>query len=342
MKHALLPLESIKTVGLAGAGAVGYGWASLLLARGYDVVAFDPADGLEERLASAVVERWPALRAMGLAVDEPPLDRLSCVDSIGEMASKADLVQENGPENPQIKGAILAEIDEVLPADRLILSSSGGVPPSDLENFCRHPHRVLVGHPFHPAHIIPLVEVVGGWATSKESVDLAISFYERLGKKPIRLKREMVGHLANRLQFALLREASYCLAEGVASAADIDGAVRWGLGPRWALMGCLMSWNLAGGEGGLESLFERFAGDVQRWWDALGTTQLTPEVREALVEGARELQGDRTIADWSAWRDTALIDFAGFTAAHPYPGDNSQHSPRAQSPGVATDMKASK
>lgn len=317
----LLSLDDIRVVGLAGAGAVGYGWAALLLARGFHVVASDPGEGAEIRLRAAVDERWPALLEMGLAGGVPPLERLRFVDSLTEMAASVDLVQENAPEDPAVKGRILAEIDATLAPNRLILSSSGGMPPSAMQTHCVHPHRVLIGHPFHPAHIIPLVEVVGGEHTTPAAIDLAMAFYQHLGKRPVRLKREMIGHLANRLQFALLREASYCLAENVASAADIDGAIRWGLGPRWTLMGGLMSWNLAGGDGGLESLFDRFAPDVQRWWDALGQPQLSADVRAALVTGADELRGDLTNRELAQWRDDALIALARFTAAHPYPGD---------------------
>lgn len=318
---SLLPLEQIRTVGLAGAGAVGYGWAALLLARGYTVLASDPAQGAQARLEAAVAQRWASLRRLGVTdEDKPPLDRLRFAGSLAEMAQASDLVQENTPENPEIKREVISEIDRHLPPDRLILSSSGGVPPSELQSFCtRAPGRLALGHPFHPAHIIPLVEVVGGTQTDPAVVELALQFYAHLGKRPIHLRRELVGHLSNRLQFALLREAAHCLATGVASATDIDAAMRWGLGPRWALMGSLMTFNLAGGSAGLGSLLERFGNDVQRWWDALASTQLTPAVRDALVEGARELTGDRSNDEWAQWRDDALIEFFRFVSTHPYP-----------------------
>lgn len=329
-----LPLENIRTVGLAGAGAVGYGWAALLLARGYTVLVYDPAVAAEDRLRAAVVERWPALVDMGLASGEAPVDRIRFAPSLGELADGSDLIQENGPENPEIKSSMISEIDARLPADRLILSSSGGLPPSQMQQACRYPARLLVGHPFHPAHIIPLVEVVPGEATASAATDLAIAFYRNLGKKPILVKREMIGHLVNRLQFALLREASFCLAEGVAEAEDIDGAIRWGLGARWALMGGLMTWNLAGGDGGLESLFARFTPDVQRWWDALGEPKLDAYVRHTLIEGARSLQGDLSNADWAKWRDETLVAFARFSAQHPYPGDISGPTHDRSGPGL--------
>lgn len=320
-----LPIDDIRTVGLAGAGSVGYGWAALMLARGFQVVATDPAEGAEEHLKRAIVERWPALVQMGVAQqDAAPLNALTFVGSLAEMAALSDIVQENAPEAPQIKLAVIEQIDAALPPDRLILSSSGGVPPSQLQANCRVPGRVLLGHPFHPAHIIPLVEVVGGEQTSQAAVDIAMQFYRKLGKKPIQLNREVVGHLSNRLQFALLREASHCLASGVASASDIDAAMRWGLGPRWALMGSLMTFNLAGGEGGLASLLDRFSDDVQSWWDSLAQTRLTPEVRAALVKGAEELALGRPTREWEQWRDDTLLDFFRFRDAHPYPGEPCQ------------------
>lgn len=338
----LLPLDRIATVGLAGAGAVGYGWAALLLARGYRVVASDPAEGAQRRLQDAVVERWPALRRLGIAtVEAPPLHALTFAGSLAEMAQASDLVQENAPENPAVKREVIAAIDASLPPDRLILSSSGGVPPSQLQRFCaRAPERLLLGHPFHPAHIIPLVEVVAGERSTPGAVALAMQFYRGLGKRPIHLKREMIGHLSNRLQFALLREASHCLASGVASASDIDAAMRWGLGPRWALMGGLMTFNLAGGAGGMGSLLERFGDDVQRWWDALEPTQLTPEVRSALVAGAQELAADRSNDDWAQWRDDALIEFFRFSARHPYPTDDRNVPPPDRAAAKTTRQEA--
>ncbi|HKU27886.1 MAG TPA: 3-hydroxyacyl-CoA dehydrogenase NAD-binding domain-containing protein, partial [Candidatus Sulfotelmatobacter sp.] len=205
-----------------------------------------------------------------------------------------------------------------LPSNRLILSSSGGVPPSKLQRSCAYPERVLIGHPFHPAYLIPLVEVVGGEATSEESIDLAMRFYSQLGKRPIRLRREIVGHLSNRLQFAVLREAIHCLNEEVASASDIDAAVRWGVGLRWALIGPLMALNLAGGPGGIEQLMARFKDDVQAWWDALGSPRLTPDVCAKLFEGTAELRAGMTNQQWAEWRDSELGDLLRFRFEHPY------------------------
>ena len=319
MSTKLLPLAAIKSVGLVGAGSVGAAWAALLLAAGYEVVVYDEDSSAEARLHAVMSSAWPTIQALRPnTVSVPPLQRLRFVDSIDALARSSDLVQENVAEDLEVKREVLSRIDAALGPDRLILSSSGGVPPSQLQQYCTRPERVLLGHPFHPAYVIPLVEVVGGEETSEEAINLALEFYKQLGKRPIRLKREIVGHLSNRIQFAVLREAIHCLNEGVASADDIDAAVRWGLGLRWALLGPLMTFNLAGGAGGVEQLIARFRDDVQGWWDALGVPRLTPEVCGKLYEGVAELRSGMTNEQWAEWRDVQLVELLKFRADHPY------------------------
>lgn len=320
MTKKLLPLDQIKVVGLAGAGSVGTAWAALLLAAAYKVVIYDYDSAALERVEGAVKAAWPVLLSLQPNLPEtPPLARLRMASSLEELARESDLVQENVAEALEVKQSVLSVIDAALPPDRLILSSSGGVPPTKLQAFCQHPKRVLLGHPFHPAYVIPLVEVVGGKQTSEEAIDLAMAFYAGLGKQPIRLRKEMVGHLTNRLQFAMLREAIHCLNEGVASADDIDAAVRHGLGLRWALLGPLMTFNLAGGPGGIEQLLARFRDDVEQWWSALGTPALTPEVCAKLYEGVQELRHGLSNEEWGHWRDAELVDLLKYRSAHPYP-----------------------
>ncbi|PIT00363.1 hypothetical protein TSA1_06040 [Bradyrhizobium nitroreducens] len=318
----LLPLDAIRVVGLAGLGSVGSAWAALLLASGYDVVAYDYDPTVARSLDSAVRAAWPVLSSLRSDLPtKPPMEKVRFVGSLEALAAGSDAIQENVAESLEIKREVMSRIDAALPSDRLILSSSGGVPPSRLQEFCRHPERVVLGHPFHPAYVIPLVEVVGGQRTSSEAVDLAIAFYQTLGKRPIRLRKEMVGHLTNRLQFAMLREAIYCLSEGMASADDIDSAVRWGLGLRWALLGPLMTFNLAGGSAGIEQLIARFGSDVETWWDALGAPRLTPDVCAKLYEGVRELRHGKSNDQWGQWRDGELIELLKFRGEHPYLAD---------------------
>ena len=305
---AMSPAE-VGTAGIVGTGSVGASWTALYLAAGLSVVATDTAAGAEERARSFVAEAWPALRRLGLAHEPaPPQDRLRFVATAAMAAAAADFVQENVLEVPEVKGRVLAEIDAALPAGRVIGSSTGGIPPSALQAHCAHPERLVVIHPFNPAHLVPLVEVVGGAATAPEVVDWAMAFARRLGKHPIRVRREAPGHMVNRLQFALLREAVHCLVEGIASAEDIDAAVSQGLGPRWALMGSLGILTLAGGPGGMAGILDHTGAAIDGWWQALGQPRLTPAVRHRLVAAADEIAGGRSLAELIRWRDDKLVD----------------------------------
>ena len=319
-----LSAADVSTVGLVGLGSVGTAWAALLLARGLSVVATDPSPMARQGLEDRITEIWPTLVQLGLTEAEvPPTKSLEIVTDVRAVALASDLVQENGPEGREAKLAIIAEIDSFLPPNRLILSSSGGTPPSVLQAACQHPQRCLIGHPFHPAYIVPLVEVVAGDAPD-EAVEATREFYLSLGKYPVVVRRERVGHLANRLQFSLLREAVACLRDGVASATDIDATIRYGLGPRWALMGPLMTFNLAGGKGGIADLLSRFAPDVQSWWDDLASPRLDEETQAALVEGVEELRGQWTNAEWERWRDNAMVSYAAFAQQLPSAGTQAQ------------------
>jgi 3-hydroxyacyl-CoA dehydrogenase len=318
----LLPLAAIQRIGLAGIGSVGTAWAALLLARGYEVLAFDAQPGAVDKAREGIKAVWPAFAALGItAASAPPLDRLRESSSLEELAADSDLVQENVAEAIAVKADVIRRIDAVLPPDRLLLSSTGGVMPSRLQAHCIHPSRVLVGHPFHPASLVPLVEVVPGPATSAEAVELAASFYEKLGKHPIKLKKGMTGHLANRLQFALLREAIHCVHEGVAGAEEVDAAMRFGLGPRWAIMGPLMTFNLSGGDDGIDGVLPRFGKDIASWWASLGSVTFTPEVVASLREGMAELRRGRSSSEWGAWRDAKLVEVLQLLARLDYPGE---------------------
>lgn len=300
--------DQIKVVAMVGAGSVGKSWAALYLAHGYEVIATDPAPAFEDELRRFVTDAWPALRRLHpTAAAVLPLQRLSFAASPSEVAQRSDLVHENAPENPQLKIRLIAELDAVMPKECLILSSTGGIGATLLQSQCRFPGRVVVAHPFNPPHIIPLVEIIAGGATDPAAVDWARTFLRSLGKHPIVLRREVIGHLANRLQAALLREAFHCLVEEVASAQDIDDAVRYGLGLRWALMGGLMTFHLAGGEGGAAHTLDLAGEAFERWWADLGDLHLTPQVRAKIIAGAAEIAGTRSIGDWIRWRDEHLV-----------------------------------
>lgn len=311
----LRPVE-IRTVAVIGTGSVGAGWAALFLAHGMAVVACDPGPDAEQRTRDFIAAAWPALVALGVAhASSPPLHKLSFVSTAAQAARAADLVQENTPERPELKARVLAEIDAAATPDKIILSSTGGIPPSQLQASCQHPERFVVAHPFNPSHLIPLVEIVGGKQTSPEVLEWAVAFARYVGKQPIRLNVEANGHMTNRLQFALMREAVHCLLEGVASAKDIDAAVRYGLGPRWTLMGSLLTLHLAGGPGGMKGILDHAGHAIEEWWTPMSQPRLTPEVKQRLAIAAEEACAGQAIADWVAWRDEQLVDVLKLQAA---------------------------
>jgi 3-hydroxyacyl-CoA dehydrogenase len=224
--------KPIRRIAIVGTGVIGASWAAEYLARGFDVVATDPAPKAEANLREYIDEAWKDLTSIGLSKGASR-DRLSFSTNMKEALSEADLVQENGPERPDFKMKLYAEMDEVVPIDSLLASSSSGITPTVIQSQCKHPERVVIGHPFNPPHIIPLVEVVGSSKTSANAIQKAISFYASVGKKPIHLKKELPGHVANRFQAALYREMLYLVEQGVLSVEDTDAAVCYGPGLRW-------------------------------------------------------------------------------------------------------------
>lgn len=275
----------IARVAVIGTGVIGAAWAAKFLSCGLDVTASDPAPDAEERLHAAVAAHWPVLERIGL---EPgaSLDRVRFVRDPATAVSDADFVQENGPEREEIKTALLAELDAAAPADVVIASSSSGLLPSVIQQECRvHPERVLVGHPFHPAHLVPLVEVVPGRLTSEAAVAAAMAFYHDIGKRPIRLRMELPGYVTNRLQAALWREAYSLVDRGAATVADIDAAISSGPGLRWALLGPFVTQHLSGGAGGLAHVLEHLGPPMVEWWSTFETPALTAELKAKVIAG---------------------------------------------------------
>jgi carnitine 3-dehydrogenase len=289
----------IRTVAIVGAGSIGASWAALVLARGLDVVATDPAPGAEERLRDTVRVRLDELGVN--AADE----RTRFVSDPAEAVAGADLVLEGGPERLDLKRELFEVLDAAARPEVLLASSSSGLGPSSFQGGCRHPERVLVTHPFNPPHLVPLVEVVGGAQTSEEAVGSAMAVMRHLGKQPVRLRRELPGHVANRLQAALWREAYHLVGEGVVSVADLDLAISSGPGLRWALLGPFATQHLSGGPGGLQHVLEHLGPPMVEWWADLGSPELTPELVSTLVAGVREELGGREEAV-TALRDQAL------------------------------------
>jgi 3-hydroxyacyl-CoA dehydrogenase len=283
--------KPIRRIAIVGTGVIGASWAAEFLARGFDVVATDPAPNAESNLRKLVDDAWKELTSIGLS-NGASRDRLSFTTNMKEALSEADLVQENAPERPDFKMRLYAEMDEVVPVDSLLASSSSGITPSVIQSQCKHPERVVIGHPFNPPHIIPLVEVVGGSKTSPDAIQRAISFYASIGKKPIHLKKELPGHVANRFQAALYREMLYLIEQGVLSVEDTDAAVCYGPGLRWGVMGQSLQWHLGGGAGGIKHFMDHLMPPLEGMMKALGTPNITPELKQKVIDGvAREAAG---------------------------------------------------
>ena len=298
--------KPIRRIAIVGTGVIGASWAAEYLARGFDVVATDPAPKAEANLREYIDEAWKDLTSIGLSKGASR-DRLSFTTNMKEALSEADLVQENAPERPDFKMKLYAEMDEVVPVDSLLASSSSGITPSVIQSQCKHPERVVIGHPFNPPHIIPLVEVVGGIKTSPDAIQQAISFYASIGKKPIHLKKELPGHVANRFQAALYREMLYLIEQGVLSVEDTDAAVCYGPGLRWGVMGQSLQWHLGGGAGGIQHFMDHLMPPLEGMMKALGTPNITPELKQKVVSGVMREAAGRSVDQLSQEENRVLI-----------------------------------
>ena len=299
--------KPIRRVAIVGTGVIGASWSALYLAKGLQVVATDPAPGAENRLRAFVAKAWTALERLGVS---PGASRanLSFTADLAEALTGVDLVQENGPERLDFKQKLYGQLDELLAADVIIASSSSGLTMSEIQKgAAAHPERCVIAHPFNPPHLIPLVEIVGGAKTSEETIRRATEFYKSIGKRPVRVNKEMPGHVANRLQSTVQREVYYLVAEGIISAADVDTALSWGPGLRWGVMGNMMLNHLGGGSGGMEHFLEQFAGPLTAWWKTLGSPVLTPEVQKKLIDSVNAEVGSRSIEELAAERDEILL-----------------------------------
>ncbi len=300
--------DGVKRVALVGAGVIGAGWAANFLARGYDVVVTDPGAGAEAKLRESVANAWPALQRVGLASGADQA-RLSFTANLEEAVSQADFIQESAPENEELKTRLLAQVDAAAAPDVIIASSSSGLLPSRIQAACKQPGRVLIGHPFNPVYLLPLVEVLGGEQTDAESVDWAMEFYAQLGKKPLKVRKEVPGYISDRLQEAIWREALHMVADGTANTAEIDAAICDGPGLRWALMGPCLTFHLAGGETGMAHMLAQFGPALKLPWTRLEAPELTEELSNRMIEGTQAQAGNRSIRELERMRDQALIGF---------------------------------
>ncbi len=295
-------------VAVVGVGTIGASWAALMLSHGHDVRVHDPAPGARQRLHDAVREAWPALHTLGAPDQQPPLEKLWWCDDVAEAVSDADFVQESGPELLDLKHDLVARLDEHAPATTVVASSSSGLTPTEIADACvHHPDRVLVGHPFHPAHVVPLVEVVGGERTSVAAIDNAMRFYAALGKRPVHVRQELPGHLANRLQAALWREAYDLVARGAATVVDVDAVITNGPGLRWAAVGPFAGHHLSGGAGGIAHNLAHLGPPMVAWWDDLRTPAWTDQLVARVVSQMADELGATTSEQLAAARDRLLL-----------------------------------
>ncbi|MEH2560575.1 3-hydroxyacyl-CoA dehydrogenase NAD-binding domain-containing protein [Bradyrhizobium sp. AZCC 2289] len=309
--------KPIHRIAIVGTGVIGASWTALFLAKGLQVTATDIAPNAEAALVQFVENAWPALKRLGLSPGASQ-SNLKFTADLAAALDGADFVQENGPERLDFKRKLYGQLDELLSPDAIIASSSSGLKMSEIQSGAAlHPERCVIGHPFNPPHLIPLVEVVGGKKTSEQSIRRAMEFYTSIGKKAVRLNKELPGHVANRLQGALAREVYHLVAEDVLSAADVDDALSWGPGLRWGIMGNMMLNHLGGSPGGIEHFFQQFAGPMTTSWKALGSPVLTPELQKKLIDGVRAEVGSRTIPELEAERDEILLGLLELRAKRP-------------------------
>lgn len=298
-------MTDFKQTAVLGAGVIGASWTALFLASGRDVAVHDISPTTERSVRDYIGRAWPTLEHLGLVKGGSP-ERVRFCKSAAEAVEGASFIQENVPERIDIKHALYREIEPSLGADAVVATSASGLTLSEMQEGWKDPSRFVLGHPFNPPHLIPLVEVMGNERTADGVVEAAERFYAAVGKVTIRVNREVPGHVANRLQAAVWREAIHLVKSGVASVEDVDKAMWAGPGLRWAAMGPTMLFHLGAGEGGLAAFCERYTDSFNRWWDDLGVLHLDPAIAETLVAGVTEEANGQSPADLSAQRD-ALI-----------------------------------
>ncbi len=310
-----------RQVTVVGTGVIGSSWVAHFLSCGMQVRATDPGAGAEARLQADLDASWPTIRRLGNVPDDAR-DRLEFTTDLAEALHRTTFVQENAPEDKPKKQQLMRDLDALAPSGVIVASSSSGLLPSDLQARCeREPARIIVGHPFHPPHLMPLVEVVGGRATDPTTVDRAMDFYRSVGKHPIHIRRELPGHVANRLQAALWREAFALVEQGAATVEDIDTAVMHGPGLRWALLGPFLTLHLTGGTGGIEGILRHLGPSVQTWWDQFTTPRLTPELQRTVIDGVSSYAGSLGGSALGEQRDRLLVELLALKRSSGFPID---------------------
>jgi len=299
-------MTEFKQTAILGAGVIGASWAALFLAAGRQVALYDIAPDTEKTVRHYIETVWPSLHALGTVKEGNPDNILFC-NSARAAVENADFVQENVPEQLHLKHALYAEIEPALKTQAVVATSASGLTLSEMQRGWKKPNRFVLGHPFNPPHLIPLVEVMGNEYTDTDAVEAAEAFYQAIGKVTIRVNKEVPGHVANRLQAAVWREAIYLVKSGVASVEDVDKAMWAGPGLRWAVMGPTLLFHLGAGKGGLAKFCQRYTDSFNRWWDDLGSLHLDEALAEQLVSGINQALGGRSTDELSAQRDALIV-----------------------------------
>ncbi|WP_175615054.1 L-carnitine dehydrogenase [Piscibacillus halophilus] len=295
-----------KKVAVIGTGVIGNGWIIRFLANGFDVVAFDPADGAEERTRAAIDRAWESVEAFGLK-EGASKERLMFVSTLEEAVQGADLIQENVPERVDVKQAVLHDIDVHSKSNAIIGSSTSGIKPTDLQEKLKNPEKLVVAHPFNPVYLLPLVEIVGGEKTTQNTIDTAYKIYESAQMKPMVIDKEIEGFIADRLMEALWREALHLVNDGVATTEEVDKAITYGAGLRWAQMGPFMTFHLAGGDQGMRHMLEQFGPALKLPWTKLEAPELTDELKERVITGCENFANDRSVEELERKRNEFLV-----------------------------------
>jgi carnitine 3-dehydrogenase len=307
-------MTAIQTVGIAGTGLIGAGWAARLLIRGFDVIAYDVQPAAEAKLRAAIKVAWPSMTK--LQPRKLKRGKLTFTSDLREMASNADFIHEAAPEREDLKIRLFRDIDAMARPEVIIASSSSGFLPTRLQSQCRHPERVLIGHPFNPVYLLPLVETVPGAATSKDAMDRAGAYFEAIGMQVLRLNKEIDGYICDRLQEALWREALNILDKDIGSTGDIDDSIVYSAGLRWAFMGSFLTYHLAGGPGGMRDFIKQFDPTLELPWTDLKFPKWNAALEKRLVEGCEAQAGGRSVAAIEAKRNAILVDMMKLFRKH--------------------------
>lgn len=294
-------------VTVIGTGVIGAGWAARFLAHGYEVFAWDPGSHAKAKLVAAVARAWPALERLGLPADADQ-SRLRFKNTLEAACAESDFVQESAPEELPLKGELLSHIDQATPDNTIIGSSTSGFKPSDLQRGLKNPERLVVGHPFNPVYLLPLVEVVAGESTSQDTLTRAIEFYKSISMDPLHVRNEIDGHLADRLLEAQWREILHLVNDGIATTGELDDAITYGPGLRWAFMGTNLTYHLAGGNAGMRAMLQQFGPALKLPWTKLEAPELTDDLVDRMVEGTQAQAGNRSITELETLRDNCLVD----------------------------------